>query len=63
VVQKFLLEVQAHETDELRWLANYKKISEETNEPLIRFLLNLIIADEKRHGELIDRMVSSLKDG
>ena len=62
VVQELLQELQARENDEQRWLATYKKISEQTNEPLIRFLLNLIIADEERHGQLIDRMVSGLKD-
>jgi len=60
-VQKLLKELQARKRDEQRWLSTYKRISDETNEPLIRFLIDLIIADGERHGELIDRMVSSLK--
>ena len=55
-------ELQARESNEQRWLVTYKKISEEANELLIRFLLNLIIIDEERDGKLIDRLVSSLKD-
>jgi rubrerythrin len=40
----------------------YKKMADEADDPLIRFLLNLIIPDEERHRELIARMVSSLKN-
>ncbi len=61
-VQRLLHEFQSRESDEQKWLLNYKRITEGSSDPLIRFLLNLIVADEERHYELIDRMVSSLKD-
>ena len=34
----------------------------ESADPLIRFLLGLIVADEERHHELTGRMISKLKD-
>lgn len=61
-VQQLMNEFQAHESEEGRWLSIYRKIAEESNDPLIRFLLNLIISDEEKHQELIGRMVASLKD-
>ena len=61
-VQRLMLEFQAHESDEERWLSIYKKIVEGADDPVSRFLLNLIVADEEKHRELIGRMVSSLKD-
>jgi len=61
-VQQFMLEFKTHESEEERWLAMYKKMADGSDDSLIRFLLNLIIADEEKHRELINRMVSSLKD-
>ena len=57
-----LCEFQTHESDEARWLAIYQKLAHESQDPLIRFLLNLIIADETRHHEIICHIVSGLKD-
>jgi rubrerythrin len=61
-VQRLMHEFQTHESDEARWLAIYKKLAHESEDPLIQFLLNLIIADEERHHEIICRIVSGLKD-
>ncbi len=61
-VQRLINEFKTHESDEERWLTVYKKIAQESDDPVIRFLLNLIIADEERHHEIIGRMISSLKD-
>ena len=61
-VQRLMHEFQTHESDEARWLAIYQKLAHESQDPLIRFLLNLIIADETRHHEIICHIVSGLKD-
>jgi rubrerythrin len=55
-------EFQAHATHEAAWLADYQAIARESTDPLIRFLLSLIVADEERHHELTVRMISKLKD-
>ena len=61
-VQRLMHEFQTHENEEGRWLSIYKKVADGSQDPLIRFLLSLIIADEARHRELMGRMVSLLKD-
>jgi hypothetical protein len=61
-VQSLMNEFQAHATHEERWLSDYRAIAKESTDPLIRFLLGLIVADEERHHELTSRMISKLKD-
>ncbi len=61
-VQRLMHEFQTHESDEARWLAIYKKLAHESEDPLIPFLFNLIIADEERHHEIIEHIVAGLKD-
>jgi rubrerythrin len=61
-VQRLMNEFQTHEGDEERWLRIYKTVAAEAEDPVIRLLLNLIIADEDRHHQLIGRMISTLKD-
>jgi len=54
-------EFQTHENNEGQSsLSTSKKIGHEFDDPLVRFLLNLIMADEERHSEVLGRMVSSL---
>ena len=61
-VQRLMNEIQAHAAHEAKWLAGYQVSAAETNDPLIRFLLGLILADEERHHEITARMISKLKD-
>ena len=61
-VQGLMNEFQAHATNEARWLSDYQAIAKESTDPLIRFLLGLIVADEERHHELTSRMIAKLKD-
>ena len=61
-VQRLMHEFQTHESDEARWLAIYRKLAHGSEDPLIRFLFNLIVADEERHHEIIQHIVSGLKD-
>jgi len=61
-VQRLMNEFQAHATHEGGWLVDYQAMAKECTDPLIRFLLGLIVADEERHHELTIRMISKLKD-
>ena len=61
-VQRLMNEFQSHASHEERWLSNYRTIAKETGDPLVRFLLELIVADEERHHELTGRMIGKLKD-
>jgi hypothetical protein len=61
-VQRLMNEFQSHATHEERWLSSYQEIGKETSDPQIQFLLGLIVADQERHHELTNRMISKLKD-
>ena len=61
-VQHLMNEFKTHENDEEKWLKRYQEIADEAEDPLVRFLLSLIIADEERHHQIIDRMISRLKN-
>ena len=61
-VQGLMNEFQSHARHEERWLSSYKEIAKEWSDPLIRFLLGLIVADEERHHELTSRMIAKLKN-
>ena len=61
-VQRLMNEIQSQTIQEERWLSRYREIARESTDPLIRFLLGLIVADEERHHELTSRMISKLKD-
>ena len=61
-VQRLMNEFQAHALHEAHWLDDYRVSATESADPLIRFLLGLIIADEERHHELTTRMIGKLKD-
>jgi len=57
-----LNEFQSHASHEERWLPSYKEIAKESEDPLIRFLVGLVVADDERHHELTSRMMAKLKD-
>jgi rubrerythrin len=61
-VQHLMHEFKSHENDEAKWLKIYQEIADKAEDPLVRFLLSLIIADEERHRQIIDRMISRLKN-
>src|SRR5512132_1892717 len=61
-VQRLMNEFQTHASHEEQWLTDYQVIAKEASDPLIRFLLGLIVADEERHHELTRRMITKLKD-
>src|SRR5512139_3100491 len=61
-VQRLMNEFQSHAGNEERWLVDYNEFAQEATDPLIRFLLGLVVADEERHHELTSRMIGKLKD-
>jgi rubrerythrin len=61
-VQRLMNEIQSHAAHEERWLSSYREIAGESPDPLIRFLLDLIVGDEERHHALTKRMISKLRD-
>ena len=61
-VQRLMNEFQSHANHEEQWLTDYQASAKESSDPLIRFLLGLIVADEQRHHELTSRMIVKLKD-
>lgn len=61
-VERLMHEFQTHAEHEEHWLAEYRTRAQEASDPLIRFLLALIVADEERHHELTGRMVTKLRE-
>jgi len=61
-IQRLMNEFQSHASHEEQWLSQYQIAAQEASDPLIRFLLGLIVADEQRHHELTNRMIGKLKD-
>lgn len=61
-VQRLMNEFQSHADHEEQWLTNYQASAKEASDPLIRFLLGLIVTDEQRHHELTNWMIVKLKD-
>lgn len=60
-VQHLMAEFKSHENDEAKRLKNYQEIADQAEDPLARFLLGLIIADEERHQQIVARMISRLE--
>lgn len=60
-VQSLMNEFKSHENDEAKRLKSYQEIADQAEDPLIRFLLGLIIADEERHHQIVERMISRLE--
>ncbi|MBM4263627.1 MAG: hypothetical protein FJ145_19645 [Deltaproteobacteria bacterium] len=61
-VERLMHEFQSHAEQEERWLEEYRASAKEASDPLIRFLLALIVADEERHHDLTGRMVTKLRE-
>ena len=48
-VERLMNEFEAHEGQEGEFVQHYKEIAEKSKNPLIKFLLRLIISDEEKH--------------
>jgi len=60
-VERLMNEFEVHEGHESEFTRRYKEISEKTANPLIRFLLRLIVSDEEKHHAVTHAMVSTLR--
>jgi len=50
----------AHERDEQQFLDGYRDIAERHENPLVRFLLRMIMADEEKHHAVVQTITSTL---
>ncbi len=60
-VERIMNEFEAHESEEGKFTRQYKEIAERSKNPLVKFLLQLIISDEEKHHAVTHAMVSTLK--
>lgn len=60
-VERLLKEFENHEAQEKEFLQQYKDIADRVGNPLIKFLLQLIIADEEKHHAITHAMAATLK--
>lgn len=62
-VERLMNEFTAHELHEAEFIQRYTEIAEKSHNPLVKFLLQLIITDEEKHSALTHAMASTLKGG
>ena len=60
-VERLTNEFEAHEGQEGKFLLQYKELVGRTENPLIKFLLQLIVSDEEKHHAVSHAMLSTLK--
>jgi rubrerythrin len=60
-VERLLKEFETHESQEGEFLQQYKDICGRVENPIIKFLLQLIIADEEKHHAITHAMAATLK--
>ena len=60
-IEKLLNEFEAHEAKEDRVLEYYKQTLAHMPNPMMRFLMQLIVSDEEKHRAVTHAMVSTLR--
>jgi hypothetical protein len=60
-VEALLNQFEAHEREERIFIEGYRSIVDGHPNPMIKFLLGLIIADEEKHHGVVHAMASSLR--
>ena len=60
-VEQLMNEFEYHEDQEGEFIKQYKEIAERSKNPLVKFLLDLIISDEEKHRAAIHAIVLTLK--
>jgi hypothetical protein len=61
-VEELLEIMECHATDEEASLASYREIAETTQDPIVAFLMRMVLEDEDRHHTLLERMAATLRD-
>jgi rubrerythrin len=59
--EMMLSQFEAHEQQEWVYVREYKEIAKKHDNPLVKFLLQLIISDEEKHHDLVHSITSTLK--
>jgi rubrerythrin len=60
-VEKLLNEFEAHEGKEEQTIDGYRKILSDVQNPVTRFVIQMILSDEEKHRAVTHSMVSTLK--
>lgn len=60
-VERLMKEFESHETHEAVYVRRYREMFQRMQNPLVKFLLELILADEEKHHTVIRAMTSTLK--
>ncbi len=60
-VEQLMNEFEYHEEQEGEFVQQYKEVAGRSKNPLVKFLLDLIISDEEKHRAAIHAIASSLK--
>ena len=60
-VERLMKEFESHEMHETVFLQKYKEVLEKTDNPLVKLLVELIVADEDKHHLVLHAMTSTLK--
>ena len=60
-VERLTNEFEAHESEESKFLKQYKEVAGTTDNRMIKFLLQMIISDEEKHHAITHAMASTLK--
>ena len=60
-VEQLMNEFEHHEDQEGEFVTQYKEIAGRSRDPLVKYLLHLIISDEEKHRATVHAMVSTLK--
>ena len=60
-IEKLMSQFDAHEDREGEFVERYREVKEKSQNPLIKFLFQLIISDEEKHRATIHAIASTLK--
>jgi bacterioferritin (cytochrome b1) len=60
-VERLMKEFESHEAHEAAFLRRYREMLETTQNPLVKFLVELIVADEEKHHVVLHAMTSTLE--
>jgi hypothetical protein len=60
-VERLMKEFESHETHEAVFLQRYREMLGKTHNPLVKFLVELIAADEEKHQVILHAMTSTLE--
>lgn len=60
-VEMLLNQFETHEREEMTFVEGYRAMVRSHKNPMVKFLLDLVIADEEKHHAVVHAMASSLR--